>query len=193
MGISQQIGASSLIKAGVCTSSTRPASPYEGQMIYTTDLDTLEIWNGSAWRMVGAATPTYGTVLQIAVATPSTIITPVSSATYVDSGLTATITPKSATSKILIISNQSLYADTSTAEMGYALIRNSTTLDAQKAVAFSNSGAVVGQGVYNYLDAPNTTSAITYKTMIAKLTGSGTVYSNINNNAGRMTLMEIAG
>ena len=49
MGISQQIGASSLSKPGVCTSSTRPATPYEGQMIYETDTDKVLVWNGSAW------------------------------------------------------------------------------------------------------------------------------------------------
>jgi hypothetical protein len=49
MGISQQIGASSLIKAGVCTSATRPATPYEGQVIFETDTDKLLVWNGTAW------------------------------------------------------------------------------------------------------------------------------------------------
>lgn len=56
MGISQQIGASSLIKAGVCTSSTRPASPFEGQMIYETDTDLTYIWGGSAWQQVAGGT-----------------------------------------------------------------------------------------------------------------------------------------
>lgn len=49
MGISQQIGSSSLSKPGVCTSSTRPATPYEGQMIYETDTDLMLLYNGSAW------------------------------------------------------------------------------------------------------------------------------------------------
>jgi hypothetical protein len=49
MGISQQIGASSLIKAGVCTSSTRPATPYEGQVIYETDTDLTYVYSGSTW------------------------------------------------------------------------------------------------------------------------------------------------
>ena len=49
MGISQQVGASSLNKPGVCTSATRPATPYEGQMIYETDTDRVLVWNGSAW------------------------------------------------------------------------------------------------------------------------------------------------
>ena len=49
MGITQQIGASSIIKPGVCTSSTRPASPYEGQAIYETDTDKVLVYNGTAW------------------------------------------------------------------------------------------------------------------------------------------------
>jgi len=49
MGISQQIGSSSLSKPGVCTSSTRPATPYEGQMIYETNTDKVLVWNGTAW------------------------------------------------------------------------------------------------------------------------------------------------
>lgn len=49
MGLSQQIGASSLAKPGVCTSTTRPATPYEGQMIYETDTDKVLIYNGTAW------------------------------------------------------------------------------------------------------------------------------------------------
>lgn len=49
MGISQQLAASRLIQPGVCTSTTRPASPYTGQCIYETDTNRLYVWNGSAW------------------------------------------------------------------------------------------------------------------------------------------------
>jgi hypothetical protein len=49
MGLSQQIGSSSQIKPGVCTSITRPASPYEGQVVYETDTDKVLVWNGAAW------------------------------------------------------------------------------------------------------------------------------------------------
>lgn len=49
MPISQQIGSSSQIKPGVCTSTTRPASPYAGQKIYETDTKNELIWDGSAW------------------------------------------------------------------------------------------------------------------------------------------------
>lgn len=38
------------IQTGVCTSSTRPANPYEGQVIYETDTNNLRFWSGSAWE-----------------------------------------------------------------------------------------------------------------------------------------------
>jgi len=37
------------IRNGVCTSTTRPSSPYVGQMIFETDTNMLKIWLGSAW------------------------------------------------------------------------------------------------------------------------------------------------
>lgn len=48
MGISSALSVGS-VTPGVCTSSTRPANPFEGQMIYETDTDKVLVWNGSAW------------------------------------------------------------------------------------------------------------------------------------------------
>jgi hypothetical protein len=48
MAISSALGTGSLTP-GVCTSSTRPTAPFEGQMIYETDTDRVLIWNNSAW------------------------------------------------------------------------------------------------------------------------------------------------
>jgi hypothetical protein len=50
MGITQQLGASSLIRPGVIdNTAARPASPYEGQVIFQKDTDQLLVWNGTAW------------------------------------------------------------------------------------------------------------------------------------------------
>ena len=50
MGLTNQIGASSLIKPGVIdNTAARPASPYEGQVIFQKDTDQLLVWNGTAW------------------------------------------------------------------------------------------------------------------------------------------------
>jgi len=49
MPISRYQPTSALARPGVCTSTTRPASPYEGMVIYETDTDRTLVWNASAW------------------------------------------------------------------------------------------------------------------------------------------------
>jgi len=55
MGIDSGYGVGSL-KTGVCTSTTRPASPFEGQTIYETDTDLVKSYNGASWVTIGPAT-----------------------------------------------------------------------------------------------------------------------------------------
>ena len=58
MPFSSVLGASSVVKPGVCTSATRPTVPYVGQLIFETDTNRLSVWNGSSWiYMVDADTP----------------------------------------------------------------------------------------------------------------------------------------
>ncbi len=49
MPISNYVPTSAIARPGVCTSTTRPASPYEGQVIYETDTDKILVWRGAAW------------------------------------------------------------------------------------------------------------------------------------------------
>jgi hypothetical protein len=49
MPLSSIVGAQSIVKPGVCTSSTKPASPFDGQVIYMTDADQTAVWDGSSW------------------------------------------------------------------------------------------------------------------------------------------------
>ena len=51
MGLDAGYGIGS-IKPGVCTSSTRPASPYNGQVIYMTDVDQTAVWDGTQWTVL---------------------------------------------------------------------------------------------------------------------------------------------
>lgn len=46
----------------ICTSSTRPSSPVDGQTIYETDTDIMRVWNGTTWDLVSYAD---GTTLEI--------------------------------------------------------------------------------------------------------------------------------
>ena len=52
MGLSNYLPSSRISQAGVCTSTTRPAAPYEGQMIYETDTDRIYCYTGSSWESV---------------------------------------------------------------------------------------------------------------------------------------------
>lgn len=53
MPLSTVLGAQSLVQPAVCTTATRPASPYTGQAIYDTTVAALLIWSGTAWTGTG--------------------------------------------------------------------------------------------------------------------------------------------
>jgi hypothetical protein len=130
-------------------------------------------------------------VLQVVTATTSTSVS-ASIVAFVDTTLTVTITPQSATSKLFVMVNQSLFVDTAANESNYRLLRNGTAMQTQKSPAFSSAGTVVGQGVFMYLDSPATTSAVTYKTQIAIALGAGLIYANVNSNPANITVFEIS-
>jgi hypothetical protein len=140
-----------------------------------------------------------GSVIQTVNGSTSTIASS-SSGTFVDTNLTATITPKFATSKILVIVQQTGCGKTSAdVTLQLQLVRNSTVLN-----EFESSGAWTGSGGTNfigtcgtcYLDSPATTSAITYKTQMCAFSAGAIVYTQYNVGSGNptstITLMEIA-
>jgi hypothetical protein len=165
-------------------------------MIYTTDLDTLEIWNGSAWRILGLGTPTSGTVLQVVNSTTNSQTLTGSSA-FTDTNLSATITPKSTTSKILVIANQNgLYKTGSNTRIQLKLFRSTTEIlnfEGYAAMTASSADNGVGSSSVTYLDSPSTASAVTYKTQFASTGNTANVYVQAGGSTSSMTLMEIAG
>lgn len=57
MGLSSQLAPSAIARPGViANAAARPASPYEGQVIYETDTDKTLVWNGSAWVYLSTST-----------------------------------------------------------------------------------------------------------------------------------------
>lgn len=149
--------------------------------------------NGTSWV---SSAPASGKVLQVVNATYSTS-TSTTSNTYIDSGLTATITPTSATSKILVFVNcagvQKQAVDAGTG-VNLRLLRNSTTL-VTFAILAAYTGDVIANNVASssttYLDNPATTSATTYKVQIAS-GATGNAYINAQSDTSTITLMEIA-
>ena len=148
------------LRPGVCTSTTRPTAPYEGQMIYETDTDMVAIWNGSAWRYLAATTPTNGTVLQIVTGTTTTQ-TSTGSGTYSDAGLSASITPKSTSSKVLVFAQLNWY-NSSTNKVTFNLVRGSTQINETNPLG-GDANNLDGGHFLTFLDSPATTSATTYK------------------------------
>lgn len=144
-----------------------------------------------------------GNVLQVVQGTTSTLVT-VASTTYADSGLSASITPTSANSKILVIVQQVCSTlRPSALDAGVVklrLLRGDTSVyEINQAVVGFNFGAYpveIGSSVsLAYLDAPSTISATTYKTQGAGVYVSNTAYLNGTTQGGSsstITLMEIA-
>ena len=63
------------LRPGVCTSTTRPTAPYEGQMIYETDTDLVYLWNGTAWvETVSALTKAPRGVVALSTVTSNTAV-----------------------------------------------------------------------------------------------------------------------
>jgi hypothetical protein len=87
MGMSNYLPSSRISQSGVCTSSTRPASPFEGQVIYETDTDRVLVWNASAWVAPNSQTanpPGLELITQVSLSSNVTQVPLVFSNTYRD-------------------------------------------------------------------------------------------------------------
>lgn len=72
MGLTNQLPSSRLAQAGVIpNTAARPASPYEGQMVYQQDIDKMLFWDGTAWRFMGDSTTQAESNLNTVVANPA--------------------------------------------------------------------------------------------------------------------------
>jgi len=142
-----------------------------------------------------------GKFLSISETTYSTQTT-IASTTFTDTGLTASITPSSATSKVWVICQQ--YSTTnrasSTNNGSWRLFRDSTvinTIDEFNSSSFAGVTNFVNQEVVTvmYLDSPATTSSVTYKTQGkagTNLNSGSVIYQEGGgNNFSKMWLIEI--
>ena len=133
-----------------------------------------------------------GAVLQVVNVNYSTD-TSTTSTSYVDTGLTATITPSSASNKILIIVSQAFGKSSTNSYVDINLLRAGTSIVSEwvNNLAFTNSTDSASYGhSLTYLDSPNTTSATIYKTQFLSPTAE-TVQVQINSSVSSITLMEI--
>ncbi len=121
-----------------------------------------------------------------------------STSTYADTGLTATITPSSASNKVLVIvSHNGVSKNISGTGSGVniRLLNGASVISTfAKLVGFTNTNSY-NVGLFagiNYLDSPGVTSAVTYKTQFANDSNVASVEVGANSALSYITLMEIA-
>ena len=187
--------------AGACT-------PTAGAGVTIAGTITALATNGSAslvktatntWSYIAGSGAGGGKILQVVQATTTTS-TVVSSLTYADSTLTATITPTSATSTILVQTNQLLRvnrgaggaAGSSRLLRGATVIYGGTFLTeyALFTIGPTSIDLITRQNLL-YLDSPATTSATTYKTQIAAENAAHTITAQYTSGQSSIILMEV--
>jgi hypothetical protein len=165
----------------------------EGMITYLNDSNLLEAYDGSAWKQMASTT---GSVLQVQSGTKTdTFSASVASSVLTNiTGLSVSITPKSSSSRILVITH--IHVATSGDAASLSLKRNSTYIGIansdgsrqQRTIGANpadNLAAYRMQTVsMTFLDTPATTSAITYSVDISTaLAGvTRTLYVNRTNN-----------
>jgi len=140
--------------------------------------------------MTGASMPT-GSVVQVINASSSTAFS-TTSTSIVNTGFSATITPTSASSKIIVMYSTAAWAaNTSNMSVNLYLLRGSTDLGV-KAIGYAASAGYVAYPVgFSYFDTPSTTNATTYSLWVKAGGANGTVSKS--TELAQFTLMEIKG
>ena len=149
---------------------------------------TTTITGATGINNIQAAT---GAVLQV-VSGSTTTSTGSTSATFADTTLSASITPTSASSKILILVDQNVRAAASDTWLGLRILRGSVVVKQTSYLTSSSGSYINSQAAYNHLDSPNTTSATVYKTQFSNSQGTSAKVQD-NSVISTITLMEIAG
>jgi hypothetical protein len=212
--------------ASVTVSETAPVSPAEGDLwlnsteakmyVYYDD-DTSEQWVAA----VGGTVPSQGKILQVVSTTKTDTFSTSSTSFTAITGLSASITPSSASSKVLIIAQVSLGFPSSVSDSGSRLLLTGGNTSAYKGdTAGSRTRAIIGPrsagssaGNYNhgntiesetivFLDSPATTSSVTYGFEIASNTANNVFVNRAGDDgdtslqtrgASSITVMEVAG
>jgi len=132
------------------------------------------------------------TVLQVVSSTYTSAFA-TSSTSFVSTGFSATITPQSTTSKILVLTVGGMVSTAAGATMRGTIYRGSTNLgdSVRGLVEFYASSILQSPASMGIVDSPATTSPTTY-TIYADTSG-GTATWNVDPCVGSIVLIEISG
>ena len=133
-----------------------------------------------------------GAIVQMVQATDGTNLSS-SSTSYVDTGLTASITPSSTSNKVLVLVSMGDFGADAAGSAGAAhkLLRDSTDLIIHSSNgAHGMTGYIYTAGTsFSYLDSPSSTSSLTYKVQFKSNGGENFVTDNAST--ATITLLEI--
>jgi len=157
-------------------------------------VDTITEKTSGNGVQIADLVPAAGSVIQVVQGQYSSTVT-TSSTSYIATGLTASITPTSTSSKILVlVSHPSTDKRIGNTYLGLRLNRNGsliTTITNQD--MYNGQVNVTSSNIsYTYLDSPSSASALTYSTVFNSGAGNAQVSINWNGGPSTLTLMEIA-
>ena len=116
------------------------------------------------------------------------------STSFVDSGLSAAITPKYSTSKVLCQISAGIGNTGTSADIVIQVLRGSTQVLECARLSFNTGGHGNAQQFFQVLDSPSTTSATTYKLQMKADGGTTRLNDSASNGNGSssIVLQEIA-
>jgi hypothetical protein len=190
-----------MVFAGTAERGSALPSPETGMTAYSTATG-LEVYSGSAWSQVGSVVQVKSTAKTDTFSTTST--------SFVDvTGLSVSITPTSASNKVLVFANFQVGNAAAGVDPIFRLMQGSTAIFIGDTAGSRTRGSTGGRAYATasvaansliFLDSPATTSSTTYKLQMLSNTAV-TVYINRSDDdadsalraryASSITVMEV--
>jgi hypothetical protein len=187
----------------------------EGMVSYLQDTNSVEVYDGSSWKQVYPAVdvPTTGQIVQVVSASYGTSATSTATS-YTTIGLSASITPRSTSSKIYVSTSLALsFVGADTGRRAHiSLFRGETNISAGASAGSRSLGFGASPNIGNvsqlhniapnFLDSPNTTSSTTYSVRFRCESGDALFINRANADVDSalyprgvctMTLFEVIG
>lgn len=140
-----------------------------------------------------------GRVLQTVTAKQTGTYSTTSTTTWATTGVTASITPRFSSSKIIVIVQQTLQTINAGQALGATIFRGAVDSGTNFggspsgiAGIYSGSVGIRAPGHLIAVDTAGTTSSITYTSAMRTTYGSGTLYAQPDGTYGNIIIMEIA-
>jgi hypothetical protein len=181
---------SSNIQSGVTLTAPNLGTPASGVMTNVTGLPAAQLTGSQA---IPKATLPTGSVLQVVYGSTTTPTTGVGTS-YTSMGLSATITPTSATNKVLVMA-VAYSGDTSAYAVWFQLYKNGSAISGTTATQYhgapGNPNYACAPTNINYLDSPATTSATTYAVFGRADNSTVTLGGPVLNSYGQGTALQL--